>query len=98
MQNPEKFLIGVSLVDAAADPIVLEFQQEMYQADRVAVRAPRGLLQRLGADEFAAHITDYYLTEHPAERERVGREQVLHAVRSAVEWGHADARHPQGLQ
>ena len=61
------------------------------------LRSRRGLLQRLGADEFAAHLTDYYLAEHPAEHERVGRERVLAAVRDAVEWGRADSRHPQGL-
>lgn len=97
MQDPEKFTLGVSLVDAAADPIVLEFQQELYQDDRIAVRAPRGLLQQLGADQFAAHITKYYLAEHPAETARIGRERVLEAVRDAIEWGRADSRHPQGL-
>lgn len=97
MQDPEKFTIGVSLVDATADPIVLEFQQELYQDDRIAVRAPRGLLLQLGADEFAAHITDYYFAEHPAEATRVGRERVLAAVRNAIEWGRADSQHPRGL-
>lgn len=91
------FLIGVSLVDPAADPIVLEFQQELYQQDRIAVRAPRGLYQQLGPAAFAEHITDYYLEQHPTEAVRVGRAAVLQAVHDATEWGQADTRHPQGL-
>lgn len=97
MTTNANFLIGVSLADPSADPIVLEFQQEPYQQDRIAVRAPRGLYRQLGPEAFAEHIADYYLREHPAEVERVGRAAVLQAVRDATEWGHADARHPQGL-
>lgn len=97
MQAPEKFVLGVSLVDATTDPVVLEFQQELYQEDRIAIRAPRGLLQQLGADGFAEHVADYYLAQHPAEVARVGRARVVQAVRDAIEWGPADARHPQGL-
>ncbi|NML65267.1 hypothetical protein HHL22_08630 [Hymenobacter sp. RP-2-7] len=97
MSTDDHFLIGVSLVDPAADPIVLEFQQELYQADRVAVRAPRGLYQQLGAAAFAEHVADYYLAEHPAEAVRVGRAAVVQAVQDAIAWGPADSRHPQGL-
>lgn len=97
MASHAHFLIGVSLVDPAADPIVLEFQQEPYQQDRIAVHAPRGLYRQLGPAAFAEHMTDYYLEQHPAELERVGRAAVLQAVRDATEWGHADTRHPQGL-
>lgn len=97
MQPTPDFLLGVSLVDPTADPIVLEFQQQLYNDDRLAVHAPRGLYQQLGADEFAAHIADYYLAQHPSEAARVGRERVLQAVKDAIAWGPADARHPQGL-
>ncbi|MGI4834139.1 MAG: hypothetical protein ACRYFK_11830 [Janthinobacterium lividum] len=97
MNAADHFVIGVSLVDPAADPIVLEFQQELYQADRVAVRAPRGLYQQLGAAAFAAHVADYYLAEHPTETARVGRAAVVQAVQDAIAWGPADGRHPPGL-
>ncbi len=97
MTNPDNFQLGVSLVDPTADPIVLEFQQELYQEDRIAVRAPRGLMKQLGPNGFAEHLTDYYLAQHPAEVERVGRAVVLQAVKDATEWGRPDALHPQGL-
>jgi len=97
MNADAPFLLGVSLVDPAADPIVLEFQQELYQQDRVAVRAPRGLLLQLGPAAFAEHVADYYLVQHPGEAVRVGRALVLQAVENAIAWGPADARHPQGL-
>ena len=97
MATDANFLIGVSLVNPTADPIVLEFQQELYQQDRIAVRAPRGLYQQLGPAAFAEHMTDYYLEQHPAEAARVGRAAVLQAVRDATEWGQADTRHPRGL-
>lgn len=97
MTTPDNFQLGVSLVDPAADPIVLEFQQELYQEDRIAVRAPRGLVQQLGPDGFAEHVTDYYLAQYPAEVQRVGRAAVLQAVKDATEWGPADAQHPAGL-
>ena len=97
MKADATFHIGVSLVDPTADPVVLEFQQQLYQQDRIAIQAPRGLLQQLGPDGFAEHITDYYLAEHPAEVARVGRPAVLQAVKDATEWGGADALHPRGL-
>jgi hypothetical protein len=97
MTSPEDFRLGVSLVDPTADPIIIEFQQELYQEERIAVHAPRGFLQQLGLDGFAEHITDYYLTQHPDEVERVGRAFVLQAVKDATAWGHADALHPGGL-
>lgn len=97
MASHTDFLIGVSLVDPTADPIVLEFQQELYSENRIAVQAPRGLFMHLGPARFAEHVTDYYLEQHPAERERVGRAAVLQAVHDATDWGHADSQHPQGL-
>jgi hypothetical protein len=97
MKSNADFLLGVSLVDPKAEPVVLEFQQEFLSEERIAVRAPRGLVEQLGPDEFAAHITDYYLSQHPEEVARVGREFVLQAVKDAVEWGRQDERHPMGL-
>jgi hypothetical protein len=97
MKANSDFLLGVSLVDPKAEPVVLEFQQEFLSEERIAVQAPRGLVEQLGPDEFAAHITDYYLSQYPAEIERVGRDFVLQAVKDAVEWGRQDARHLGGL-
>lgn len=97
MITPHDFQIGVSLVDPTANLILLEFQQELYQEDRITVSAPRGLLEQLGPDGFAEHVTDYYLAQHPSEVERVGRAAVLKAVKDATEWGRADALHPEGL-
>lgn len=97
MASHADFLLGVSLVDPTADPIVLEFQQELYSDNRIAVRAPRGLFAQLGPAQFAEHMTDYYLSQYPAEQQRVGRAAVLQAVHDATDWGRADSRHPQGL-
>jgi hypothetical protein len=97
MTSPDHFQLGVSLVDPAANVIILEFQQALYQEDRIAIRAPRGLYEELGVDGFAEHIADYYLNEHPDEAERVGRAVVVQAVKDAIAWGKPDSRHPQGL-
>lgn len=97
MKADAPFLLGVSLVDPTADPIVLEFQQALYQQDRVAVHAPRGLYQQLGAAAFAEHMAGYYLAQHPDEAGRVGRAAVVAAVQNAIAWGPADGRHPSGL-
>jgi hypothetical protein len=97
MTSPENFQLGVSLVDPQANSLQLEFQQELYQEDRITIQAPRGLYEELGVDGFAAHIADYYLQEHPSEIKRVGRNIVVQAVKDAIAWGRADSRHPQGL-
>lgn len=97
MTSPDHFQLGVSLVDPAAPLIELEFQQELYQEDRITIRAPRGLFEELGVVGFAEHVADYYLQEHPTEAERVGRDTVVQAVKDAIAWGRADSRHPQGL-
>jgi hypothetical protein len=97
MKSSADFLLGVSLVDPNAEPIVLEFQQEFLSDDRIALRSPRGLVEQLGPDGFAEHITDYYLEQYPEEIERVGRGVVLQAVKDAIKWGREDERHIGGL-
>lgn len=91
MKSRADFLLGVSLVDPSADPIVMEFQQELLSEARINIQAPCGLFRELGPDQFAEHVADYYLKQHPKEVERVGREAVMSAVRDAIEWGKEDA-------
>jgi hypothetical protein len=80
MEFNAHFIIGVNLRDAQADPLELLFQQELHSKERIMVRAPRRLLLEHGVEDFAWQVSDYYLQQYPAEKQRVGRESVARAV------------------
>lgn len=85
MESNARFIIGVNIQDAEADPCVFIFQRDLFGEDTVGVTVPHRQVQDAEPAQLAEGITDFYLKRYPDEQERVGRESVMRAVQRAIE-------------
>lgn len=81
---PSRPILGASILDTTADPLVFEFQRDVRNTQPVYITISRHAWQLLGPSQAITYIVDRYLLEHPDEAERVGRGLVLFCVRYAL--------------
>jgi predicted O-linked N-acetylglucosamine transferase (SPINDLY family) len=82
--SSDLFLLAARLVDAGAEPLVFEFQSDLFNDHPAHVRISRLGWQAMGPSQAISYVVDRYLLEHPEEIERVGREAVTRCVHQAL--------------
>ncbi|TGE03315.1 hypothetical protein [Hymenobacter fodinae] len=83
-KSPIPFLLAARLLDAGAEPLVFEFQSDLFNDYPAHVSISRLGWQAMGPSQAISYVVDRYLLEHPEEGERVGREVVTACVHQAL--------------
>ena len=80
MDSNVRFVLAARLVNGNADPLVFEFQRDLFNDSPAYVSISRLGWQALSPSQAIGYITDRYLLEHPEEEERVRRTLITYCI------------------
>lgn len=78
------FVLAARLLDAGADPLVFEFQRDLFNEHPARVCISRLGWQALGPSQAISYVVSRYLLEHPEEKQRAGANLVAYCVHQAL--------------
>lgn len=84
MDSNVRFMLAARLVNGNADPLVFEFQRDLFNDNPAYVSISRLGWQALSPSQAIGYITDRYLLEHPEEEQRVGRTLITYCINQAL--------------
>lgn len=84
MESNVRFLLAAKLLDSNADPLVFEFQRDLFNDYPAQVSITRLGWQALSPSQAIGYVAERYLLENPEEEERVGRALIVYCVNRAL--------------